>query len=176
MTDPICLSLIVARARNGVIGQEGELPWRLKDDLAHFKRVTLGAPLIMGRRTWESLPVRPLPGRANIVLSRDCTYDAAGGRVYASFVTAWQAGRAMAARDGRREVFVIGGAAVYTLALPFTQRIYLTEVEASPAGDTHFPPLVDADWREVSAESRTAGSGNDHAFRIRILERRQACD
>jgi dihydrofolate reductase len=131
MIEPIRLSLIVAQGRNRVIGSAGQLPWRLKDDLAHFKRTTMGAPVIMGRKTWESLPKRPLPGRPNIVISRDWNYDAAEARVYSSLSPAINAAKAMALRAGQSEVFVIGGAAIYELALPLADRIYLTEVDAT---------------------------------------------
>lgn len=171
MTDPIRLSLIVAQARNRVIGARGQLPWRLKDDLAHFKRTTMGAPVIMGRKTWESLPKRPLPGRANIVISRDWDYDAAEARVYSSVVPALNAARAIAMRAGQQEVFVIGGAAIYEAALQLADRIYLTEVDAAPEGDAFFPQLDIAHWRETSAERVEAGEGNDHAFTLRVLDR-----
>lgn len=171
MPDPIRLSLIVAQARNRVIGARGQLPWRLKDDLAHFKRTTMGAPVIMGRKTWESLPKRPLPGRANIVISRDWDYDAAEARVYSSVVPALNAARAIAMRAGQQEVFVIGGAAIYEAALPLADRIYLTEVDTAPEGDAFFPQLDIAHWRETSAERFEAGEGNDHAFTMRILDR-----
>ena len=171
MTDPIRLSLIVAQGRNRVIGTDGQLPWRLKDDLAHFKRTTMGAPVIMGRKTWESLPKRPLPGRANIVISRDWNYDAAEARVYSSFMPALNAARAIALRAGKPEVFVIGGAAIYALALPLADRIYLTEVDAAPAGDAFFPALETSHWHESASTRIEAGEGNDHDFALRTLDR-----
>jgi dihydrofolate reductase len=171
MTEPVRLSLIVAQGRNRVIGAGGQLPWRLKDDLAHFKRTTMGAPVIMGRKTWESLPKRPLPGRPNIVISRDWNYDAAEARVYSSFVPSLNAAKAMALRAGQPEVFVIGGAAIYALALPLADRIYLTEVDAAPEGDAFFPALNPAHWHETSATRIEAGEGNDHAFTVRVLDR-----
>lgn len=170
MTEPIRLSLIVAQGRNRVIGAAGQLPWRLKDDLAHFKRTTMGAPVIMGRKTWESLPKRPLPGRANIVISRDWNYDAAEARVYSSVSPAINAAKAMALRAGQSEVFVIGGAAIYEMALPIADRIYLTEVDAAPEGDAFFPELNTSTWSESSATRFEAGEGNDHAFTLRILD------
>ncbi len=171
MSEPICLSLIVAQGRNRVIGTAGQLPWRLKDDLAYFKRTTTGAPVIMGRKTWESLPKRPLPGRANIVISRDWNYDAVEARVYSSVTPAINAAKAMALRAGQTEVFIIGGAAIYELALPLADRIYLTEVDAAPEGDVHFPQLNAAQWSESSSERIDAGEGNDHAFTLRVLDR-----
>ncbi|CAN0266978.1 unnamed protein product, partial [Chrysoparadoxa australica] len=108
----IKVSLIAARAKTGVIGNKGQLPWRLADDLAFFKSVTVGHPIIMGRRTWESLPRRPLPGRDNIVLSRDWTFSAAGARVFSAIGPAVEAGKALAVAAGKREVFIIGGDAL----------------------------------------------------------------
>ena len=171
MPEPICLSLIVAQARNRVIGVAGQLPWRLKDYMAHFKRTTMGAPVIMGRKTWESLPKRPLPGRPNIVISRDWNYDAAEARVYSSVPTAINAAKAMALRAGQAEVFVIGGAAIYEHALPLADRIYLTEVETSPEGDAFFPAIGQALWSTRSQTRFEAGEGNDHAFTIKVLDR-----
>jgi dihydrofolate reductase len=171
MSDPIRLNLIVAQGRNRVIGRDGQLPWRLKDDLAHFKRVTMGAPLVMGRKTWESLPKRPLPGRPNLVISRDWSYDATEARVYSSLATGINAAKAMALRAGGRDVFVIGGAAIYELALPLADRIYLTEVDASPEGDAWFPAISQAEWSTGSEARVEAGEGNDHGFTIKVLER-----
>jgi dihydrofolate reductase len=171
MIEPIRLSLIVAQGRNRVIGSAGQLPWRLKDDLAHFKRTTMGAPVIMGRKTWESLPKRPLPGRPNIVISRDWNYDAAEARVYSSVSPAINAAKAMALRAGQTEVFIIGGAAIYELALPLADRIYLTEVDASPEGDVFFPAVDTASWSESGLTRFEAGEGNDHGFTIKVLDR-----
>lgn len=165
------LCLIVARARNGVIGAKGDMPWRLRDDLVHFKEVTQGAPVIMGRKTWESLPKRPLPGRANLVVSRDWTYAAPGARVYSSLASALAVGRAIAAREGRDEFFVVGGGMLYEAALPLTERIYLTEVDAAPEGDAFFPEIDMDVWSVISSEAREADARNDHAFQIVVLER-----
>lgn len=171
MNNDVKLSLIVARGRNNVIGVAGQLPWRLKSDLMFFKKVTRGNPIIMGRKTWESLPKRPLPDRANIVMTRDWTYDAPGARVYSSFSPAVNAAKAIAAREGKREVFVIGGEAIYELALPLADRVYVTDVDTAPEGDAHFPELADTEWREDTAEHFAISEGNDHAFTIRRLER-----
>jgi dihydrofolate reductase len=162
----------VARGRNGVIGRAGALPWRLKTDLAMFKAVTLGKPVIMGRRTWESLPKRPLPGRVNIVLSRDGRFAPPGAVVCETFAEAVGIGRDQAREDGAEEVCVIGGAAIFALALPRVQRVYLTEVEASPEGDVFLPPVEEADWREVRRESHAAGPDDEYPFVFRVLERR----
>src|SRR3954468_7642134 len=125
----------IARARNGVIGRDGTLPWRLKSDLAIFRAVTMGKPVIMGRKTWESLPKKPLPGRTNIVLSRDGSFEARGALVCEDFAEAVQIGRDQARDDEVDEVCVIGGASLFQLALTRAQRLYLTEVEAEPEGD-----------------------------------------
>ena len=174
MSIEVKLCLIVAQARNRVIGADGALPWRLKDDMAFFKSATMGAPIIMGRKTWESFPKRPLPGRENIVLTRDWDYDAAEARVYSSFPAAMNAARAIAAREGKDEAFVIGGAEIYALALPFADRIYLTEVEAEIDGDTLFPEIDMRHWRSDDVAAHPAGEGNDHAFTIRRLDRATA--
>lgn len=126
----------------------------------------------MGRKTFDSLPTRPLPGRANIVLSRDGAYQPAGALVVADFTEAVAIAREQAADDGAPEVCVIGGADLFALALPKARRMYLTEVDASPPGDAVFPPFDEAAWREVSREAHPAGPKDDHAFVFRVLERR----
>ncbi|HWF01911.1 MAG TPA: dihydrofolate reductase [Caulobacteraceae bacterium] len=162
----------VARGANGVIGANGALPWRLKSDLAIFRRVTIGKPVIMGRKTWDSLPRRPLPGRTNIVLSRDGAFRLSGAVVCEDFAEAVQIGRDQAAEDDVGEVCVIGGAALFAAALPRARRIYLSDVAASPEGDVVFPPFDEAGWREVSREDHPAGDDDDHDFVFRVLERR----
>lgn len=166
----------VARARNGVIGRDGALPWRLKSDLALFKATTLGKPVIMGRKTWESLPRRPLPGRMNIVITRDGSYEergaAKGALVCERFDEAVQIAREQAEEDGAAEVCVIGGAAIFALALPKATRLYITEVEAEVEGDVHFPPFDESRWTEVRRETHPAGEDDDFPFVFRVLERR----
>ena len=169
MSDSVKLCLIAARGRNGVIGADGKLPWRLKEDLAFFKRVTGRCPLLMGRKTWESLAVRPLPGRENIVLTQDWTYDAPGARVYSNVSAATHSARAMALRAGLDRAFVIGGQSVYEAALPLADEIFLTEVDAEPEGDARFPDFDESDWEEVDRNYFTANPDNDHAFIIRHL-------
>jgi dihydrofolate reductase len=161
----------VARGANGVIGRAGALPWRLKSDLAQFRELTMGKPVIMGRATWESLTRRPLPGRLNIVLSRNGAFEAKGALICEDISQALQIGREQAAEDGAEEVCVIGGAAVFAAALPRARRVYLTEVDASPPGDVFFPAFDEADWREVRRQAHLAGEGDDHAFVFRVLER-----
>ncbi len=162
----------VARAANGVIGRAGALPWRLKSDMALFRELTLGKPVIMGRKTWDSLPRRPLPGRTNIVLSRDGSFAPAGAVVCEEFLEAVQIGREQAADDGAAEVCVIGGAALFALALPRARRIYLTEVEADFEGDVTFPAFDEHLWLETRREAHPAGEGDDASFVFRVLERR----
>jgi len=162
----------VARARNGVIGRDGDLPWRLKSDLQIFKQVTLFKPVIMGRKTWDSLPKKPLPGRLNVVLSRDGSFEPKGAVVCETLDEAFQIAREQASEDGAEEVCVIGGAAVFAEALPRAKRLYLTEVDAVVEGDTHLPAFDEGQWREVRGEAHPAGPDDEHAFVFRVLERR----
>jgi dihydrofolate reductase len=162
----------IARARNGVIGKDGALPWRLKTDLANFRAVTMGKPVIMGRKTWDSLPKKPLVGRTNIVLSRDGSFEPKGAVVCEDFGEAVSIGREQAAEDGAREVCVIGGASLFELALAKAGRVYLTDIDAEVEGDVTLPPLDMSRWREVSAKAWPAGEGDDYPFTIRVLERR----
>ncbi|MGH1422512.1 MAG: dihydrofolate reductase [Hyphomonas sp.] len=171
MANSVKLSLIVAQGRNGVIGNAGELPWRLKADMINFRKTTGKSPLVMGRKTWESLPRRPLPGRINVVMTRDWAYKAPGARIYSDLPAALHATKAMAARDGNEEIFVIGGEAIYAHALPFADRLYITEVDAAPEGDAHFPALNASDWVERSSKPYQADEDNDFDFTIRELER-----
>ncbi len=161
----------VARAQNGVIGRGSGLPWRLRADLRRFRELTLGKPVIMGRKTWESLPRRPLPGRLNVVLTRQPEYEAEGAVVCADFAEALAIAREQAAEDGADEVCVIGGADLFALALPKARRIYLTEVDGEPQGDVTMPPLDEAGWREVRREPAPAGPDDEFATVFRVLER-----
>ncbi len=165
------LSLVVARAANGVIGRDGDLPWRLKSDLALFKATTLGKPIIMGRKTWDSLPKKPLPGRMNVVLSRDGSFEPQKAVVCESFMEAVQMAREQAQDDGVDEVCVIGGRALFEMALPKAKRLYITEVDATVEGDVTFPEFDEAAWTEIRREEYPAGEGDDHAFTLRVLER-----
>lgn len=158
------LSLIAAMDRNRLIGRDGRLPWRLPADLAHFKRLTLGKPVLMGRRTFESIG-RPLPGRHNIVLSRDPRFTAEGCTV----VHGLDAG--LLAAGSAPELMVIGGASVYAQCLPRAERMYLTLVEAEDEGDVFFPAWVPGEWRETAREAHGSGDGNEHGFSFVTLER-----
>ncbi|AZV94784.1 dihydrofolate reductase [Bordetella sp. J329] len=149
--------LIVAYAANRVIGRDNTLPWRLPGDLAHFKRSTLGHPVIMGRNTWESLG-RPLPGRLNIVISRNSCYEAAGASVYPSLEAA------LAACTAEASPYIIGGAQIYRLALPLARRVVATEVHASIEGDAYFPQLPGDEWMETSRSARQTENGYEYDF------------
>lgn len=140
------LVVIAAVAQNGVIGRDGQLPWHLPEDLAYFRRVTQGHPVLMGRRTWESLPARfrPLPGRRNLVLTRQRGWQAEG----AEAVPDWPTAKALLA--GSEKVFLIGGAEVWASLLPEADALWLTEVQADVAGDTHFPDWPREAYREVA--------------------------
>jgi len=155
------VSLIVAMAHGRVIGQGGALPWHLPADLRHFKSLTMGKPIIMGRATHESIG-RALPGRHNIVLTRQADYAAEGCTVVSTPEAALEA----AAKDGADEVMIIGGAAVYEAFLPMTARLYLTEIDADLTGDTRFPVIDFDEWEEASRELRPADDKNPypHAF------------
>lgn len=168
----VLISLVAARGRNGVIGSEGALPWRLRSDLQKFKQTTIGKPCVMGRKTWDSLQLRPLPGRLNLVVSRNPDFAAKGALVCATLDEALSIARETAREDGVDEVCVIGGAQIYALALPKARRLYISEVDADPAGDARFPDFDEADWREVSAERVEPGEKDDHAFTFRVLDRR----
>ena len=164
------LTLVVAVAKNGVIGRDGALPWRLSSDMKRFKAATIGKPVLMGRKTWESLPKRPLVERDNLVLTRDANFAAPGAWVYTSLDAMLAAGRAMAVKRGVDEVCVIGGAQLYEAALPFADRIVLTEVNLEPEGDARLT-LGLAAWREVSREHVERGEKDDADFVVRVLER-----
>jgi dihydrofolate reductase len=159
------LSLIVAVAENGVIGVRGALPWRLPDELAHFKRTTLGKPVLMGRHTYVSIG-RPLPGRANVVLSRDPGFSTHGAMV------ARDLDEALGMHAAAPEQIVIGGAALYAEALPRAERIYLTRVHARPAGDVFFPELASGEWGESLVAEHPADARHAHAFSVYLLVRR----
>jgi dihydrofolate reductase len=164
------LTLVVAIAKNGIIGRGGTLPWRLSSDLKRFKAATIGKPVLMGRKTWDSLPRRPLPGRPNLVLSRDPNFRAEGGWNFTRLDALIAAGRAMAKESGADEVCVIGGAHLFEATLPLADRIVLTEVSLEPVGDTHF--TIDRHvWRELSHEDVAAGPNDDADFVVRVLER-----
>lgn len=157
MTSGPELVIIAAVARNGVIGRDNGLPWKLRKDLQHFRALTMGSPVLMGRKTWESLG-RPLPGRRNIVISRDPGCRPAGAERVGSLQAALEL-----ARDART-VFVIGGAQLYSHALPIAQRLALTEIDTEVDGDTCFPTWPRDSFREISREHHPADAENQHSF------------
>ena len=155
--------LIVAVAENGVIGGDNTIPWRLKRDQARLKAMTMGKPIVMGRKTFVSLR-RPLPGRTNIVVTRDAAFRAAGAIVTNSLAAAMAVARGDALRRSVAEIAVIGGAEIYALSMESADRLEITEVHARPDGDTRFPP-VDADkWQEVARQHHSAGPDDSAAF------------
>lgn len=153
------LALIYARARNGVIGKDGRLPWHLPEDLAHFRQLTSGCPVIMGRRTWDSLPprFRPLPGRRNIVVTRQAGWQAEGAETAPSLEAA------LAACAGQPRTWVIGGGEMYRAALPLAQRVEVTDIEADYEGDT-FMPALSAPWVEVARSRHVSATGLGYSF------------
>jgi dihydrofolate reductase len=158
------ISIIVAMAKNRVIGAKGAIPWHLPEELKRFKRLTLGHPIIMGRRTWESIG-RPLPGRTSVIVTRQRGYRVPGAKVVHSLDDA------IAACGGDDEIFVIGGAELYAQALARAGRLYVTTVDAEVPGDTLMPDYAAGDWREVSAESFPADERHRYAFRCVVYER-----
>jgi len=164
------LSLIVAMAENRMIGLKGEMPWHISADLKYFKRVTMGAPVIMGRKTFQSIG-KALPGRTNIVITRDHGLHADGVEVVHDFNSAIQKANAIPLIEGRDEVFVIGGAQIYDLALAQADRIYLTEVHASPLGDTSFPVLDGDQWSEISRDQHEPETEGGPAFSFVVYDR-----
>ncbi len=153
------LSLVLAMADNGVIGKNGTIPWRLPEDMRHFKALTMDKPNIMGRKTWESLPKKPLPGRLNIVVTRARAYHAEGATVVPSLEQAL----AHAAQHHAAETMIIGGAEIYRAALPLATRIHLTQIHADIAGDTIF--VFDrSPWREAAREDHVSAAGLAYSF------------
>ncbi|HEY0413527.1 MAG TPA: dihydrofolate reductase [Allosphingosinicella sp.] len=155
MSQPL-ITFVVARADNGVIGSDGRLPWRLRSDMHHFRRVTMGKPMIMGRKTFESLP-RVLDGRRHIVLTRDPDWHAEGAEVVHDIK------EALETVQGLAEATVIGGAEVFRLFLPYAGQVWLTEVHCEPDGDTFLPPFNDG-WREIGGRTPGLGEGPPHDF------------
>lgn len=164
------ISLIWAMAENGVIGRDNGLPWRLPRDMQFFMAVTMGKPVIMGRRTFESMKA-PLAGRTNIVMSRDPAYVREGVEVVANFADALRVARARAEADGQNEIVVIGGAEVYRLGLAVATRLYVTRVEAEIQGDTVFPEVDWSRWQAVSTERFEADERHPFPFTITVYTR-----
>lgn len=168
---PYPLALVAAVADNGVIGRGNRLIWRLKSDLRRFRDLTWGKPLLMGRKTYESIG-RPLPGRETIVLTRDPAFAAESVYVAHGWDEAVAKSEALAEGMGAFEIAVVGGAEIYALALPCARRLYLTQVHAEPGGDTFFPPFDRSAYREVRRTDHPAGPDDEHPFTFIDLERR----
>lgn len=171
------LVLVAAVAENGVIGRDGGMPWHLPGDLRHFKRTTLGKPVIMGRRTFDSIGRKPLPGRTNLVVSRDLGErlgEAKGWGVHSA--SSFDLALALAEHEARfskaEEIAVIGGATLYAEALPLAERLYLTEIHASPDGDVHFPAFDRAEWKEISRDGPHREAGDSFAYSFVTLDRK----
>ena len=155
---------IAAVADNGVIGQGGTMPWRLKSDMRHFRALTTGKPVVMGRKTYDSLHIKPLPGRTNIVVTRDKNFTAPGVLVAPNLEAALDAARGDALRRGADTVVILGGAEIYAQAMPLAGRLEITQIHMQPEGDTFFPAIDPAIWREAAREPHPAGPSDDAAY------------
>lgn len=164
------LAVIVAAAENGIIGRNNALPWHLPEDLRYFKRTTMGKPIVMGRKTYESIG-RPLPGRTNIVITRSLGWGAEGVSVVHSLDEALSLAQDVALTEGATELMVIGGAEIYDTALPLADRLYLTEVHANVEGDARLPQVDWTAWREVSRERHKASEDNPYDYSFAVFER-----
>ena len=168
---PASIEMVVAVARNGVIGRDGEMPWRLSTDLKRFKAVTLGRPVIMGRKTFLSIG-KPLPGRTNIVVTRDPGFEAEGFEVTDSLESAVDIARRQAASDGVDSICVVGGGEIYRQMLPQADQLHITYVDAEPDGDTRFPAIDDAEWEIEQSQTVPAGPKDSAATRYVLYRRR----
>ena len=164
------ISLIWAMSDEGVIGRGNALPWRLPKDMQFFMTATMGKPVIMGRKTFESMKA-PLPGRTNIVMSRDPVYARQGVKVVSNFAEALKAAKAQCLVDGVEEIMVAGGAEIYRLGLAVATRLYVTRVHGQVDGDTHFPEVDWSRWREARIESFEADERHSHPFSIGVYNR-----
>ena len=165
------LSLIVAKSRNGVIGVDGDLPWKLSSDLKFFKQITMGKPVMMGRTKWESLPF-PLPGRPNLVLSGEKTYKAPKAEIFHDMHDMIGRGYELAGEANVDEIMLIGGAKLYASLMRFCDRMYITEVDAMIEGDAHFPAIRADKWRLTHEMSHAQSTGDDYPFEIKVYDRR----
>ena len=162
---PVGIVLVVAVAENDVIGRDNTLPWRIKSDLKYFRSVTMNKPVVMGRKTYASIG-KPLPGRTNIVVTRQADFAEAGVVVAPGIEQALSAARGDALRRGSNEIAVIGGTEIFVQTLPLASRIALTRVHASPPGDTFLPPIDATVWRETGRTPHERGPGDDYGFTI----------
>jgi dihydrofolate reductase len=167
--------LIAAIADNGVIGRGGTMPWRVKSDMRHFITLTMGKPVVMGRKTYESLYIKPLPKRTNIVVTRDKSFTAPGVLVAPSLEAALEAARGDALRRGV-DIMVIGGANIYAQAMPVADRLEITQIHMTPEGDSRFPEVDPVVWREAAREGHPAGPGDDAPYDFVSYLKRDALD
>jgi len=165
LSGTVPVALIAAVAENGAIGMAGGLPWHISGDLKFFKAKTLGKPVIMGRKTYDSIG-KPLPGRPNIVITRNASFAAEGVESVGDLESAMTLAGSLALDSGAAEIMVIGGAEIYAQAMPFAGRLYITEVAAAPEGDAFFPKIEKAAWRESFREAHEGGDGPDYCFVI----------
>lgn len=163
------ISLVVAASRNGVIGKDGGLPWHISSDLKLFKQITMGKPVIMGRKTWDSLPRKPLPGRRNIVISRKADQPLSGAELARSVDDAL----ALAKLGDPAEIAVIGGGEIYRLFWPLADQVYLTEVDLDVEGDTFLPKIDPKEWKLLQAEAYERGPNDSAGFVLKRFERRK---
>jgi dihydrofolate reductase len=169
------MSLLWAMAQNRVIGRNNDLPWHLPEDLKYFKRITLGKPVIMGRKTFDSIG-KALPGRTNIVVTRNPQFAAEGVKTVASIEAARDLCESITETDGPKEAMVIGGAEIFRLVLPMADRLYLTEIHAEVEGDTWFPAFDRNDWQEVARDDFQASGSNPYNYSFVVLERKDRKD
>lgn len=167
------VSMIAGVARNNVIGLEGGMPWRLPSDMAFFKKTTMGKPIVMGRKQYETVG-RALPGRVNIVVSRQAGFQPEGVIVINDFEAALEHAKEIAAADGVDEVFIIGGGEIYAMGLPLADRLYITHIDAAPEGDTWFPEFDRTEWHLVEQPEILAGEKDSVPFSVSIYERRES--
>lgn len=173
MSGDIKIALIAAIADNGVIGRNTALPWHIKSEFQYFRNTTLGHPIVMGRKSFEALG-KPLPKRANIIVTRDQAFSAPGTLVAHSLEDGIALGREIALKDGVGQVFIGGGADIYRSTLDIADRLYVTEVHMAPEGDTRFPPFDRSQWIETKREFHNAQPGEDADYTITVLERKSA--
>ena len=164
------LAMIVAQSSNRVIGRDNKLPWYLPGDLKYFKQATMGKPIIMGRKTFESIG-KPLPGRLNIVISRDASFTAQGIKVVMSLPEAIELAESQVLIDGVDEAMIIGGAQIYALALPEVERLYITQVHADIEGDAYFPEFNRSQWTELGREDFSAQGPNPYDYSFIVYQR-----
>ncbi len=165
------VAMIAAVAENGVIGSDNAIPWQLPSDFAHFKRTTMGKPLIMGRKTFESIG-RPLPGRTNIVVTRNPGYKPDGVQVFGSLQAALSHAQSIVEVSGADEVMIGGGAQIYAEAMPLAERLYISHVALNPPGDTHFPVISPAEWQETGEIVVETSPNDTAAYVVKVYQRR----